>query len=159
MPAVGRLGRGPRLSLVQPIGQQSVQGELYDVLALDAGTGEQQWAFHGPRQAGLHQAARDLSPEQQAKLRPVCIPNPWSAPTIDSRGTVYLANQEGPVFALRDANGDGEVLGAGEVDSYDTLRGTPGSEAPSLAPGLMAISTCDALYVFRWPTVPPPAAA
>eukprot|EP00413_Alexandrium_margalefii_P040437 CAMPEP_0204587044 /NCGR_PEP_ID=MMETSP0661-20131031/47834_1 /ASSEMBLY_ACC=CAM_ASM_000606 /TAXON_ID=109239 /ORGANISM="Alexandrium margalefi, Strain AMGDE01CS-322" /LENGTH=390 /DNA_ID=CAMNT_0051596729 /DNA_START=1 /DNA_END=1170 /DNA_ORIENTATION=+ len=151
MPAVGRLGEGPKLSVVQPIGNQAVKGETFSVLALDAETGEQQWIFRGPTQVGWIQAAADLTESQSAQIQANCVPNPWSAPTIDALGTVYIASQEGPIFSLRDANGDGEVAGAGEVDSYQTWRATCGSEAPSLAPGLMAVATCDLLTVFRWP--------
>lgn len=39
--------------------------------------------------------------------RVMCLPNGWSAPTITADGTVFLGNEEGPFFALRDADGDG----------------------------------------------------
>ena len=41
--------------------------------------------------------------------RVACVPNGWSAPTITADGTVFLGNEEGPFFALRDADGDGRV--------------------------------------------------
>lgn len=149
-PAVGRLGPGAGYSVVQAIGQQDRQGERYTVHALDAATGAPQWTFEGPVQEGLRLASGDLSPEEQAALTGVWVPNPWSAPTIDAAGVVYIGNQEGPIFALRDADGDGRVRGAAEVDSFDTRAGFDGSEAPSIAPGLMAVASMDTLYVFRY---------
>lgn len=43
--------------------------------------------------------------------RTVCLPNGWSAPAISADGTVYVGNEEGPLFALRDADSDGRVSG------------------------------------------------
>jgi len=150
-PAIGRLSPGAGYSVIQPIGQQDVRGEPYFVYALDAETGTLQWVFDGPVQQGARQACSDLSPSEQNALQATCVPNPWSAPTIDSTGTVYIANQEGPIYALKDVNGDGSVNGTAEVHSYSTMRGFCGSEAPSIVPGLMAIAACDTMYVFRYP--------
>ena len=50
-----------------------------------------------------------------------------------------------------DVNGDGRVEGDAEVRSYDTLHPYCGSEAPTIVPGLMAIVSCDEMYVFRYP--------
>ena len=43
--------------------------------------------------------------------RDLCLPNGWSAPAIAADGTVFLGNEEGRVFALRDADGDGRAPG------------------------------------------------
>ena len=43
------------------------------------------------------------------------MPNGWSAPSIGADGTVYLGSEEGPFFALRDADRDGRVLGEQEA--------------------------------------------
>merc|ERR1712183_869915 len=98
---------------------------------------------------GQRQASWDLSPNEQNQGG--CVPNPWSAPTIDATGTVYIANQEGQIFALKDLNGDGQLNGTREVQSYDTIRAYDGSEAPSIVPGLMALVSCDTLFVFKYP--------
>merc|ERR1712151_1316321 len=148
--AVGRLRPGAPYTVIQPIGRQDRQWEQYDIYALDAETGKQQWVFKGPIQRGLRQASADLSHYEQTQIHG-CIPNPWSAPIIDANGVVLIANQEGQIFALKDVNGDGKVEGEAEVQSYETLRAYDGSEAPSLAPGLMTIVSCDTIYTFRYP--------
>jgi len=150
-PAIGRLSPGAGYSVIQPIGQQDRQWEPYFVYAFDAETGKLQWRFDGPIQKGLRQATDDLSPSQQQSQHVNCVPNPWSAPTIDASGTVYIANQEGPVYALRDVNEDGRISGTAEVHSYNTSRAFCGSEAPSIVPGLMAIASCDTMFVWRYP--------
>merc|ERR1739848_500854 len=54
--AIGRLFGREGLSVVQPVGQQVLQGAQTDLLALDAETGEVQWLFEGPKQSGVLQA-------------------------------------------------------------------------------------------------------
>jgi len=76
--------------------------------------------------------------------QPVCIPNPWSSPTVDADGTAYLGFQDGILYALRERGGKGEVS-----DSFETTAGFshPGA---SMAPGMLAIANCDTLYVFKY---------
>jgi len=151
-PAVGRLyGSKDRLSVVQPVGQQVVKGAPTDVHAYDAETGEPRWVFRGPAQKGSLQAGdlEGMEVRQQSGVRPICLPNPWSAPTIDARGTVFIGNEDGLFFALRDLNGDGVVEGPGEVSAYDTQAAFSGSAGPALAPGVVAVASCDTLFVFK----------
>lgn len=152
VPAIGRLKGRTDLSVVVPIGLQDVQGEVYYILALDAATGEVQWTFTGPTQVGPRQAMGDLSAsERQRQASAIgCIPNPWSAPTIDSNGIVVIANQEGQIYTLADENGDGKVEGPEEVDYFDTWRGFCGSSSPAISPGLMVVASCDSVHGFRW---------
>mmetsp|Transcript_57953 Transcript_57953/g.180094 ORF Transcript_57953/g.180094 Transcript_57953/m.180094 type:complete len:476 (+) Transcript_57953:50-1477(+) len=153
MPAIGTLAGRTGLSLVQPIGQQVMQGAPTDVYALDADTGAVQWIFNGPAQKDILQAgdSNALARQQRsaAGVRKITLPNPWSAPSIDGRGTVFIGNQEGPIFSLRDENGDGRVRGGSEVSTYSTDAAFSGSSSPAIGQNLMAIASIDALYVFK----------
>merc|ERR1740123_537676 len=147
--AVGRLHGRERLSVVLPEGRQVFQGAYFDVEAFDAETGERQWVFHGPMQTGPGQAG-DLEGERtrvRSGVRPTCLPNGWSAPTIDTEGDVIVGNQEGQIFTLRDADGNGEVIGAEEVRSdYDTGACYSGSSSAAIVDGMLAIASCDTLF-------------
>mmetsp|Transcript_118339 Transcript_118339/g.382015 ORF Transcript_118339/g.382015 Transcript_118339/m.382015 type:complete len:463 (+) Transcript_118339:70-1458(+) len=151
LPAIGRLGRSPRLSVVQPIGQQVLKGAPTDVYAFDAETGAVQWIFKGPSQQGPFQAGetQGVKDRMLAGRRPMCLPNPWSAPSIDAAGTVYIGNEEGNFYALADKDGNGHVEGEGEVSSYNTGACFAGSAGPSHAPGMVVIASCDTMFVFQ----------
>mmetsp|Transcript_87207 Transcript_87207/g.202992 ORF Transcript_87207/g.202992 Transcript_87207/m.202992 type:complete len:481 (-) Transcript_87207:62-1504(-) len=154
MPAIGRLTGRTGLSLVQPIGQQCVQGSPTDVYALDAETGKLQWVFNGPAQKDRLQAGDSnvLAQQQrtQAGVRSITAPNPWSAPTIDAEGTVFIGSEEGPFFALADLDGDGVVQGDQEVSRLETGACFSGSSAAAIAPGMMVATSIDAMYVFKF---------
>jgi len=151
LPAIGRLAGRSGLSLVQPIGQQCQQGAPTDVYALDAQSGKVQWIFNGPSQREFLQAG-DRIPAAMAQrglahVRSVTLPNPWSAPTIDSNGVVFIGSEEGPFYALADKDGDGQVTNA-EVSSIDTGACFSGSAAAAIAPGMLVATSIDAMYVF-----------
>jgi outer membrane protein assembly factor BamB len=153
IPAIGRLAGREGLSLVQPIGQQVMKGAPTDIYALDAETGEVQWIFNGPTQKNFF-VAGDSNIEAgvqraMAGVRPITLPNPWSAPTIDGAGKVYIGSEEGLFYALVDANGDGHVDGPDEVSSFDTLACFSGSSSAAHAPGMMVAASIDAMYVFK----------
>eukprot|EP00415_Alexandrium_ostenfeldii_P001251 UN1251 len=152
-PGVGKLYKKDKFSVVQATGQQVLKGGDTYVEAFDAATGEFQWKFDGPLQKGDYQAGdlEGVKLREAVITRGMCLPNPWSAPTIDAAGTVYIANQDGVFFALRDVNGDGKVEGPDEVSSYDALGSFAGSAAPSLAPGMVVVASCDTLFMFKEP--------
>jgi len=150
-PAVGKLYGMSNLSVVQPLGQQVLQGAPTAVAAFDAETGKMQWRYEGPRQQGILQAGDGPGILERLLngVRPLCLPNPWGAPVIDAAGTVYLGNQEGLFMALRDVDGNGVIDGPEEVSGYDTGACFGGSAGPSVAPGRIAVASCDTLFVFR----------
>lgn len=153
MPALGQLAGKTGLSLVQPIGQQCGKGQPTDVYAFDSETGEVQWIFNGPSQQKSLQAgdSNEIAQFQrrQAGVRSITLPNPWSAPTIDGNGKVYIGSEEGPFYTLVDVDGDGQVTGSMEVSSFDTLACFSGSHSPAIAPGILVTASIDAMYVFK----------
>lgn len=156
-PAIGHLAGHDGLSIVQPIGTQGVSSESpspIDVYAFDALTGAPRWIFYGQGQKmtphGEFSAATLLA-RITAGVHPANLPNPWSSPTIDANGTVFIGNEGGSFHALRDSNGDGLVEGDTEISTYHAESCFPISSGPALAPGLMAVSDFDSLYVFKTP--------
>jgi len=137
--------------VIQAMGSQQQQYAYTYVYAYDQMTGEQKWVFKGPAQKGKLQAADEefFMIRQEAGLSPICWPNPWSAPGFAQDGTVYIGNQEGGFFSLRDLNEDGVVSGPEEVSVYETLAAFPGSSSPAIAPHMLAIASCDSLFVFK----------
>lgn len=150
-PAVGHVMNLPGVSVVMPLCQQVLPGATCDVHVYDAETGGLQWVFHGPSQKGLLQAgdAEGILGRISRGVRSMCLPNGWSAPTIDSQGTVFVGNEEGNFYALRDLDGDGVTFGDGEVAYYDTKASFSGSSSPAIAPGILAVASCDTLFVFK----------
>ncbi|CAE7947857.1 egl-9 [Symbiodinium sp. KB8] len=159
-PAIGKVKNYPGNSVVMPICQQVMEFATCDVQVHDADTGILRWVFHGPMQMGPVQAG-DLEGMaiRQAKLpeRTMCLPNGWSAPTIDAQGTVFVGNEEGMLFSLRDMDGDGTIFGDEEVSGYDTKAAFSGSSSPAIAPGFLAAASCDSLFVFKVNTHDPAA--
>ncbi|CAE7814485.1 unnamed protein product [Symbiodinium sp. CCMP2592] len=151
VPAVGKVLNLPGVSVVMPLCQQVHIGASCDVQVHDAETGGLRWTFHGPAQAGLYQAAdaEGFATRLAHGVRGMCLPNGWSAPTIDAAGTVFVGNEEGKFFALRDLDGDGAVSGQDEVAFYHTHAAFAGSSSPAVAPGTVAVASCDTLFVFK----------
>jgi len=149
--AVGQLRGVKGRSVVLPMGQQGLYMVPMEVRAYDAETGTLQWAFDGPRQALATQA--DEGPHQHERLlagvRPLCLPNGWSSPTIDATGIVWVGNQEGQFFALRDEDGSGIVDRGAEAPFFHTKGCFAGSSGPIVMPGLAVVATCDSLFVFK----------
>lgn len=146
-PAISADGR----LVVVPVGgfPGSLTSHPSGVLAFDAATGEQLWRFEAPPWFGP--AAGDAEGEairRSLKHRHACVPASWSSPTFAADGTVYVGHESGLLYALRDADGDGVVGGNEEVSSFDTRAGFLHS-GTSFAPGMMAIASCDSLFVFN----------
>ncbi|CAE6958289.1 bamB [Symbiodinium natans] len=150
-PAVGKVKNLPGMSVVMPLCQQVQQGAFCDVHVYNADTGDLRWVFHGPAQAGPYQAGdlEGMDIRRSSGVRPTCLPNGWSAPTIDAEGTVFVGHEDGNFYALRDMDGDGTIFGDDESQIYDTKAAFAGSSSPAVAPGILAIASCDSLFVFK----------
>merc|ERR1711972_337702 len=79
--------------------------------------------------------------------RPVCLPPASSYHTLDANGALYFGHTDGKLYRMKDLDGDGKFDGESELCTFDT-GGGPLSGGPSIAPGMLAYSSCDSLYVF-----------
>jgi len=125
-----------------------------DIYAFDAESGTPQWMWKGPvhRRVACGGDEEGVLIRQRSFMRDICWPGPWTAPTIDSEGTVYVGAQNGEFVALWDGNGDGKIDDATEVSRFDTGGSSALHPGPALAPGLLAYPTCDGLFVFKAPS-------
>merc|ERR1711924_127142 len=98
--------------------------------------------------------AGDSNPAARAQralsgVRQTTMPNPWSVPTIDANGVVFIGSEEGGFFALEDVDKNGIVHGNDEVSMFDTGACFSGSAAAAIADGIMVATSTDAMYVFK----------
>lgn len=149
-PVVGHLGKGvglsDRLVVVVPIGAQPVgftDSFNTSIGVFDAKTGEPVWEWVFPT---WHDKFVAGDAERQAHGT-LCLPNPYGSPSIDARGTLYVGHLNGKIYAIRDDSGDGAIQDS-EVSRYDTGAGFSHGGA-ALAPGMLAIPSCDGVYVFK----------
>jgi len=149
-PAVGRLGKGPELSVVIGVGKNpdppnSLMGirsghgpeKRAQVVALDATTGKLRWKHSLP---SWHGAALD-----DDRRPDICLPDAFSNPAIGGDGTVYVGFQSGHLYSVRDSDGDGHISRA-EVSTFQTGAAFQGS--PGIAPGMLAATPCNGLLVW-----------
>lgn len=123
----------------------------HDVCALDAETGTPIWRWEGPTSHRMMNRGDEDGwiPRFMRGLRTVCCPTPWGQPRIDSAGTIYIANENGDFFALRDANGDSKIDPEKEVSVFHTGATFPHCGSAH-APGLMVAVNFDGVFVWKW---------
>mmetsp|Transcript_135945 Transcript_135945/g.422339 ORF Transcript_135945/g.422339 Transcript_135945/m.422339 type:complete len:453 (+) Transcript_135945:59-1417(+) len=145
-PAVGHLhpSGGGGLSVVVGVGEnpdmppQRSGQKVGKVFAFDASTGRRlDWSFSLPVW-GFAAAAGDT-------LFHTCLPDAFSNPAIGGDGTVYIGFEDGHLYAMRDADGDGR-LSASEVSSHNFGNAFQGS--PGIAPGMLVATPCNGMHVF-----------
>lgn len=122
-----------------------VQTEL---VTLDAKTGEVGWSYEAPTWARVAGAGDDEGYLERERLgiRDTCQPPPWSTPTVDVDGTMYVGHESGKFMAIRDKNHDGHINKKHEVSVFDAGAGF--LQPAALAPGMLAVASCDGLFVF-----------
>merc|ERR550532_1832171 len=123
----------------------------HDVVAFDAETGEPLWTWIGPRDTYKMSPgdADGFIPRMYKGIRTVACPTPWGQPRIGPDGTIYIGNENGYFFAIRDANNDGRIDDATEVQSYN-LKATHGHQGSAHAPGMMVSTTFDGVHVWKF---------
>jgi outer membrane protein assembly factor BamB len=149
-PAVGHLGKGAglseRLAVVMPVGAQpALRPATYrsSIAVFDAKTGAPIWEYTFPDYVGALVAGDG----ERLQHGTMCLPNPYGSPTIDARGTIYTGHFNGFIYGIRDDNGD-NIIQDSEVIRFNTHAGfSHGGIA--IAPGMLAIPSCDGLYVFK----------
>mmetsp|Transcript_89809 Transcript_89809/g.199545 ORF Transcript_89809/g.199545 Transcript_89809/m.199545 type:complete len:486 (+) Transcript_89809:44-1501(+) len=178
-PSVGHLGGSPDLSVVITpgafMGTRTMHG---GIMAFDAFTGMPQWQFqapvyHSPPFVDPVMAAygdyQGVTERAAAGVQPICLPAHWSCPTITGDGAVLAGRSDGNLYAIRGpaARTDGRLPNLAHVRSTALLgidyatsdgveaeifeaKGASLHGASAFAPGMMAFSTCDTLYVFKF---------
>ena len=123
----------------------------HDLYAFDAGTGQPLWVWTGPKDTySMSPGDSDgFIPRSQAGIRNVACPTPWSQPRIGPDGTIYIGNENGYFYAIRDANHDDRIDDATEVSVYD-LKATHGHQGSAHAPGMMVSTTFDGVHVWKF---------
>merc|ERR1712217_197788 len=123
----------------------------HDIHAFDAQTGQSLWVWTGPRDTYTMSPgdADGFVPRTIKGIRSVACPTPWSQPRIGPDGTIYIGNENGYFYAVRDANGDGRIDDATEVSAYN-LKATHGHQGSAHAPGMMVSTTFDGVHVWKF---------
>lgn len=121
----------------------------HEIHVFDAETGEPSWQWKGPvGRRWMATGDEEAYVARVNKLRTVCWPTPWNAARIGADGTIYVGNENGVFYAIRDANGDNVIDDATEVSSYST-----GSNFPSCgsahAPGMIVVANCEAVLAWK----------
>jgi len=102
--------------------QSKLVGELpTDVYAFDAETGALRWTWKGPTWKRFQCPGDEkyFMERQKIGVRTASCPTPWGAPRIGIDGVVYVGNQNGWFYAIRDWNEDGRIDDQTEVSGFD----------------------------------------
>eukprot|EP00747_Dinoflagellata_sp_TGD_P166477 gnl/TRDRNA2_/TRDRNA2_189317_c0_seq1.p1 gnl/TRDRNA2_/TRDRNA2_189317_c0~~gnl/TRDRNA2_/TRDRNA2_189317_c0_seq1.p1 ORF type:complete len:551 (-),score=26.76 gnl/TRDRNA2_/TRDRNA2_189317_c0_seq1:74-1726(-) len=122
----------------------------YSIHAYDANTGARLWrvqlpTWYWPSAAGDEAGVWTRSYTQP--WRPIALPCASSYPTVDAQGIVYLVHMDGHIYRIKDWNNDNIIEGESELCSFHA-GGSGFTAGPSIAPGMLAVTTTDTLYVF-----------
>merc|ERR1711884_609279 len=84
---------------------------IHDLHVFDAETGSPLWTWEGPTSYWrMAPGDRDgFIPRSKLGVRAISCPTPWNQPRIGYDGTIYVGNQNGKFYAIRDANGDDRI--------------------------------------------------
>lgn len=123
---------------------------LSKVGALDPSNGSLVWEWeappwHRPAQAGDNEGWLQRAWKNK---KGACYPGPWSSPVVDAIGTVYVGNQNGKFYAINDKDGNNHIDTETEVQEYD-MKACFQFDGAVITPGMLAVTTCDSLFVFR----------
>lgn len=169
-PAIGPMGRDGRLTLVAGVGHNpspvvslSEEAQMLaplggalrnSVLALDAATGELLWSYQEdpwPHIAGEgeREMLRKHMDNPSWPSEGNCWPDAQAIPLLSGNGEVFMASSHGGwLHKIKDANGDGHIDSAQEVETFNT--GYCFLNSPSVAPGMMVVAPCwGNVYIFK----------
>ena len=140
-----RLGSAERSVLGHPLIPASI-------VSLDAASGDKQWELpikpYG-RESAIGDEEGVLIRLKYDRRRPVCAPPQWSAPVISGDGVVHIGRADGHLYAISPPSSTNSLPNVRKFDAGSAFL-HPGT---AWAPGLMAVTTCDTLHVFRDPEI------
>mmetsp|Transcript_6857 Transcript_6857/g.18523 ORF Transcript_6857/g.18523 Transcript_6857/m.18523 type:complete len:510 (-) Transcript_6857:243-1772(-) len=126
------------------------------IVALDAETGETRWSYTPPPftrpscegdEASLEKRQEMAKKFPEFGIDAICLPDDWAQAVIGGDGTTYIGHQDGKLYAVRDANGNGQIEDS-EVSTHYFGHAFQGSQA--IAPGMLAVAPCGGgLYVWK----------
>eukprot|EP00747_Dinoflagellata_sp_TGD_P141042 gnl/TRDRNA2_/TRDRNA2_176078_c0_seq39.p1 gnl/TRDRNA2_/TRDRNA2_176078_c0~~gnl/TRDRNA2_/TRDRNA2_176078_c0_seq39.p1 ORF type:complete len:528 (-),score=36.30 gnl/TRDRNA2_/TRDRNA2_176078_c0_seq39:71-1654(-) len=113
------------------------------IMAFDVQTGQMQWNHDVKPWGGIASAGDEEAVLERLavgdKTYGVCLPAHWSSPTFSGDGTVYVGRTDGVLYAYNPMTGERRYhTGTGPLHSGTTF-----------APGMMAYTDCDSLYVWN----------
>jgi len=115
------------------------------IAAFDAKTGVPSWSQDLTPYGRMAAAGDEEGFLERLSLghRNQCLPAQFGAPTVSGDGTIYVGRADGNLYAIR-PKGSGAV-----VTTFQTGAGFlhPGT---SFAPGMMAVTSCDGLFVWKF---------
>jgi outer membrane protein assembly factor BamB len=120
-----------------------MQDHTARMAAFDAKTGQPRWSTELPpfgRMAALGDEEGWIE-RRVRHQRDQCLPAQFGAPTVSGNGDIYVGRADGKLYAVEPRTGKYRV--------FDTEAGFlhPGT---IWAPGLMAVPSCDGLFVWTW---------
>lgn len=121
----------------------------HDIYVFDAETGSLQWKWEGPINYQVNANGDEAAFQDRVnlKMRTACWPTPWSAARIGSDGTIYVGDESGIFFAIRDVNGDNRI-DDDEVSAFNTQTNFP-SCGSAHAPGMVVVANCDSIWAWK----------
>jgi len=139
------LWMGPDMRRLVPI--RSLRTEI---IAFDTKTGATRWNYRTPDWQRLAAKGDEEGYLERASHQrsPICLPTTWGTPTMSGDDTVYVGHVSGILYAVKDHNGDDYIDPETEVSSFD-MDAAPLPNNPAWAPGMMAVASCDTLFVFK----------
>lgn len=145
-PVIGRLRKADPLTVMAPFGtagEKNGGGDLIPgVWGLDAETGQLLWQWSAPAWKSLLFRS---DAERLIATGSLCIPNPCGNPTLDVHGRFYVGMLDGVIYQL-EADGNGPGV---KISSTFDAQAAFSNGGTSIAPGMMAIVSCDTLFVFK----------
>jgi len=147
-PVIGRMHPSDPLTVMAPFGTAGMNQDwpnkplVPGVWGLNAETGKVIWKWAAPAWKPMMFRADD---ERLAAGQQVCLPNPCGNPTLDAGGNLYIGMLDGIIYELsRKSAGVGV-----EVSSRFDAGAAFSNGGTVIAPGMMAILSCDTLFVFK----------
>jgi len=141
---------GDRMRLLAPLTDKKVRDVHTEIMAFNTTTGVTLWSYRTPDWLRLAARGDDegLIPRTSSGRNPICLPTSWGTPTLSGDDTVYVGHVSGILYAVKDHNGDGRIDPDTEVSTFD-MQAAPLPNNPAWAPGMMAVASCDTLFVFK----------
>ena len=126
-------------------------GYDYSIRAFNAKTGNLLWRLDLPRWEHYAAAGDEAGviPRILRGTRPLCLPCASGYGVVDAQGVFWMQHLDGLLYRVKDWNGNGNIEeGTDEVCTIDLLAGST-TGGITIVPGMLLVSTCDTLYVFK----------